>query len=249
VTGTKIVGATAPVSLFPFLTFLTFVFLVLLITVPGYFVWDGFFTRKLTNVEVSGRAQLKLAGWVEFQFYPLDENRKYIVVYLDNPSDYIIRGATVSAQIKFKSAGGAAPNGLPPGWRLDDEPARPKLPGYSYVDEPAPQAAPKPDTTITVPSTPCVGPHSEFRVLARTTTNRQTCIVTLSAEQSKLIPVDEWQVRSDGHRFKSVDLDALEFSWGLTSVEGHSQPIKILQDIADWLGIDKLKAQFARVNR
>ena len=54
--------------------------------------------------------------------------------------------------------------------------------------------------------------------------------------------------RDDSH-YKSVDDDALEFSWWLTSVEGHSQPIKILKDIADWLGIDKLNAQFARVNR
>jgi hypothetical protein len=107
VTETKIVGA-ALVSLFP-LRSLTVVFLVLLTSLGylGYFVWDGFFPRKLTNVEVSGRAQLKLA--VEWQFYPLDESRKYIAVYLDNPSDYIIRGATVSAQIKLKSAGGAAP--------------------------------------------------------------------------------------------------------------------------------------------
>jgi hypothetical protein len=44
--------------------------------------------------------------WIEWKFLPLDhQNRKYIAVYLDNPSDYIIRGATVSAQIKLKSAG------------------------------------------------------------------------------------------------------------------------------------------------
>jgi hypothetical protein len=219
VTGTKIVGAIAPVSLFS-LRSLTFVFLVLL-TVPGYFDWDGFFPRKLTNVEVSGRARLLGAGLVNLSFYPIDESRDYIVVYLDNSSDYIIRGATVSAQIKFKSAYSAAMAAkLPPGYTFDHEP-------------------------ITVPNTPCVVPHSEFRVLARTATGRpgQTCIVMLSAEHSKLIPE-----RDDSH-YKSVDDDALEFSWWLTSVEGHSQPIKILKDIADWLGIDKLNAQFARVNR
>jgi hypothetical protein len=145
--------------------------------------------------------------WIEWKFLPLDhQNRKYIAVYLDNPSDYIIRGATVSAQIKLKSAGD--------------------------------------DAAITVPSAPCVGPHSEFRVLARTATDGQTCIVTLSAEHSKLVPERDFDASS-----KTVDLDALELRWWFTSVAGHSQPIKVLRDFADWLGIDKLKAQFARVNR
>jgi hypothetical protein len=71
----------------------------------------------------------------------------------------------------------------------------------------------------------------------------------LSAEHSKLIPEVEVEGFSKGSRHKFIDLDALEFRWGFTSVEGHSQPIKILKDIADWLGIHKLKAQFARVNQ
>jgi len=186
-----------------------FVFLVLLAALAalGYFVWDGFFSRKLTNVEVSAGARLVRSTGVYLSFLPIDESRKYIAVYLDNPSDYIIRGATVSAQIKVK-----------------------------------------PNTTITVPNTPCVVPHSEFRVLARTATDRQTCIAMLSAEHSKLIPERDLL---PGDPMKTVDLDALEFSWSLTSVEGHSQPIKILKDIADWFNnwFDKLKAPFARVNK
>jgi hypothetical protein len=154
-------------------------FVLVLPTALGYFVWDGFVPRKLGDSEVTGGAQLKTSGWVEFHLYPVDESRKYIAVYLNNPSDYIIRGVTVSAQIKVK-----------------------------------------PNTIINVPNTPCIGPRSELRVLARTTAHRQTCIVTLSAEHSRLIPEMD----------KTIDRDALEFHWWLTSVEGHAQPIKILQD-------------------
>ena len=159
-----------------------------LVAVLCYYVWDGFFPRKLENVDVKGIARVVTSGWVEFPFYPIDQSRIYIAVYLENPTEYIIREVSIWAKIKTKT-----------------------------------------DVTINV-NAPCLGPHSQLRILAGSNTGRQTCIVPLNAEDSKLVPVEGWGVDSD-----------VKLTWGFSKIEGHSQPVRFLDQIAESLSQTPLR--------
>jgi hypothetical protein len=78
------------------------VVLLILLTL-GYFVWDGFIPRKLTPASFSGSAQIVTWEQIEFPLFPIDPARKYIAVYVENPTDYVVRQISIIAQIKVGS--------------------------------------------------------------------------------------------------------------------------------------------------
>jgi hypothetical protein len=181
--------------------------LIILLAIIGFFAWDGFFPRTLTGTNLQGGAQIATFAQVEYSFFPIDQKLKYIIVSVENPTDYIIRSVSIAAQIKVGS-----------------------------------------DVNINIPSTQCVPGSNGLRILARTSAEKQSCIVPLSAEQSALIPD---KPLSFAPELKRVDHDALKFTWSYTRIEGHGQPIKLAADVIDWftgLGA-KIAAPFQRVNK
>jgi len=60
----------------------------------------------------------------------------------------------------------------------------------------------------------------------------------LSAENSNKVP------DKDFLGVKVIDSDQVDIEWQFVRVKGHSQPIKLLSDVADWIA-----AMFERVNK
>src|SRR5262249_26142205 len=73
---------------------------VVIILIVAYFVWDGFVPRQLDPSPLNGGAIIATPFSINMDLLPLDPNRKYIAVRLDNPTDMIIRSVTIAAQIK-----------------------------------------------------------------------------------------------------------------------------------------------------
>jgi|SRR5262249_18260060 len=73
---------------------------VIISIVVAYFVWDGFVPRQLDPSPLNGGAIIATPLSINMDLLPLDPNRIYIAVRLDNPTEMIIRSVTIAAQIK-----------------------------------------------------------------------------------------------------------------------------------------------------
>jgi hypothetical protein len=194
--------------------------LLLMFVVVAYLVWDGFVPRQLTPSSLHGGARVVTDAEVSVDLDPLDRDwkyRKYIAVWVNNPTDMIVRSVTIAARIKLGE-----------------------------------------DTVVEVPGTKCViAGSTDFRILAHTDADRQTCLVPLSREKSSMVPDKEGfhlpieGVPSIVSGLKVVDDDKVKLDWWFDKATGHAQPIKLLSDAGDWIVaiFHWVAAPFQRVNK
>src|SRR5262245_61602673 len=77
--------------------------LIIILLGLGYLYYDGFLPRQIDASKINGTARLVNWDRVEYSMHPLplppDPERRYIVVSLDNYSEYIVRAVSITAII------------------------------------------------------------------------------------------------------------------------------------------------------